>query len=70
MVRSNPLGGGPSAPLREDDESPSEAFSSRAPAPTVAGVTSNNSQTDKGLVIETRALTKRYGDGIVAVDDL
>jgi ABC-type multidrug transport system ATPase subunit len=69
-VRSNHLGGGPSAPLREDDESPSEAFSPRAPAPTVAGVTSNNSQTDKGLVIETRALTKRYGEGIVAVDDL
>ena len=36
----------------------------------MAGVTSNNSQTDKGLVIETRALTKRYGEGIVAVDDL
>jgi ABC-2 type transport system ATP-binding protein len=29
-----------------------------------------NSQTDNGLVIETRALTKRYGDAIVAVDDL
>ena len=25
---------------------------------------------DNGLVIETRALTKRYGDAIVAVDDL
>jgi ABC-type multidrug transport system ATPase subunit len=33
-------------------------------------VTSKNSQTDNGLVIETRALTKRYGDAIVAVDDL
>jgi ABC-type multidrug transport system ATPase subunit len=29
-----------------------------------------NSQTDNGLVIETRALTKRYGDAIVAVDGL
>jgi ABC-2 type transport system ATP-binding protein len=28
------------------------------------------SQTDNGLVIETRALTKRYGDAILAVDDL
>jgi ABC-type multidrug transport system ATPase subunit len=33
-------------------------------------VTLKNSQTDNRLVIETRALTKRYGDAIVAVDDL
>jgi ABC-2 type transport system ATP-binding protein len=31
---------------------------------------SKNSQTDNGLVIETRALTKRYGDAILAVDHL
>jgi ABC-2 type transport system ATP-binding protein len=30
----------------------------------------NGSEPDDGLVIETRALTKRYGDAIVAVDDL
>jgi ABC-type multidrug transport system ATPase subunit len=42
-------------------------FSGHAVAPSVSGVTS---QTDNGLVIETRALTKRYGDAIVAVDDL
>jgi ABC-type multidrug transport system ATPase subunit len=30
----------------------------------------NHSAADSGLVIQTRALTKRYGDGIVAVDDL
>jgi ABC-2 type transport system ATP-binding protein len=30
----------------------------------------NGSALDNGLVIETRALTKRYGDAIVAVDDL
>jgi ABC-2 type transport system ATP-binding protein len=30
----------------------------------------NGSAPDDGLVIETRALTKRYGDAIVAVDDL
>jgi ABC-type multidrug transport system ATPase subunit len=30
----------------------------------------NRSAMDNGLVIETRALTKRYGDSIVAVDDL
>jgi ABC-type multidrug transport system ATPase subunit len=34
----------------------------------VAGVTQMNSH--NGLVIETRALTKRYGDSILAVDDL
>jgi ABC-type multidrug transport system ATPase subunit len=34
-------------------------------------MTPKNSQTtDNGLVIETRALTKHYGDAIVAVDDL
>jgi ABC-type multidrug transport system ATPase subunit len=42
-------------------------FSGHAVAPSVSGVTS---QTDNGLVIETRALTKRYGDAILAVDDL
>jgi ABC-2 type transport system ATP-binding protein len=33
-------------------------------------VTAQTPQTDNGLVIETRALTKRYGDAILAVDDL
>jgi ABC-type multidrug transport system ATPase subunit len=32
--------------------------------------TQRSSAADRGLVIETRALTKRYGDGIVAVDDV
>jgi ABC-type multidrug transport system ATPase subunit len=36
----------------------------------VATVTLTNPQTDNGLVIETRALTKRYADAILAVDDL
>ena len=45
----------------------------QAPGPGIAGrwgSTVNGSAVDNGLVIETRALTKRYGDAIVAVDDL
>jgi ABC-2 type transport system ATP-binding protein len=45
-------------------------FSVGLSALTVAVVMPKNSQTGNGLVIETRALTKRYGDSILAVDDL
>jgi ABC-type multidrug transport system ATPase subunit len=69
-VRSSPLGGGSFAPLRGYDESSLEVFSVHATALTVAGVIPTNLQTDNGLVIDTRALTKRYGEAIVAVDDL
>jgi ABC-type multidrug transport system ATPase subunit len=69
-VLSRPPGGGPCVPLRGYDESSAEVFSVHASALTVAAVIPKNSQTDNGLVIETRGLTKRYGDSIVAVDDL
>ena len=57
-------------PLRGYAESSSDGFSGLAAAPTVRGVTPKSSPTDSAFVIETRALTKRYGDAIVAVDDL
>ena len=57
-------------PLRGYAESSSDGFSGLAAAPTVRGVTPKSSPTDSAFVIQTRALTKRYGDAIVAVDDL
>src|SRR5215213_2488544 len=57
-------------PPEGDPRSLRGAFPAARRAHTVAAMTRNRPRSDGELVLQTRGLTKRYDDAIVAVDDL